>query len=77
MRCVVCHGDQIHVQSVYEEYPHGADIVRIPLSVSVCNTCGERYYDRATLRKLEKVREEIVRNEATLAPVGKVLECRS
>ncbi len=67
MKCIICHGEQISQAEVFEEIPVGSDIVRVPVRVMVCETCGERYYDRATMRHLERVREDVARDR-TAAP---------
>ena len=74
MKCVICHGEQISPAKVLEEIPVRSDIVRVPVTVMVCGTCGERYYDRATMRHLERVREDIAKDRARLQVVGKVLQ---
>lgn len=55
MKCIICHGEEIAPADVFEEIEVGSDIVRVPVTVLVCRTCGERYYDRATVRWLERV----------------------
>lgn len=73
MKCVICHGEKIVDAAVFEEIAVGTDIVRIPIIVLVCQTCGERYYDRATVRQLERIREEVAEGRTPLEQVGKVL----
>ena len=41
----------------------------------VVSRCGERYYDRATMQHIERVREHIQDDDAVLREVGKVLVC--
>ena len=72
MKCVICHGEQISQAEVFEEIPVGSDIVRVPVKAMVCETCDERYYDRGTMRHLERVREDIVRDRTRLQVVGDV-----
>jgi YgiT-type zinc finger domain-containing protein len=74
MKCIICHGEQISQAEVFEEIPVGSDIVRVPVRVMACETCGERYYDRATMRHLERVREDVTRNRGQLQVVGNVLQ---
>lgn len=74
MKCIICHGEQVSPAEVSEEIPVGSDIVRVPVTVMVCRTCGERYYDRATMRRLERLREDITKDRARLQVVGKVLQ---
>lgn len=73
MKCVICHGDDIKVMDVKEEFVVGNDIVYIPIKVPVCKTCGERYYDRRTMQFLEEVEGKISRTQVELKEVGKVL----
>lgn len=74
MKCIICHGEHISPAEVFEEIPVGSDIVRVPVTVMVCGTCGERYYDRSTMRHLERVREDVAKDRARLQVVGKVLQ---
>jgi YgiT-type zinc finger domain-containing protein len=73
MKCVICHGNEIKVTDVKEEFTVGNDIVYIPIKVPICKTCGERYYDRRTLQFLEGVEEKLVKIKTDLKEVGKVL----
>lgn len=75
MTCIICHGEDVRTERVYEEIHHGDDIVRVPLEVPVCATCGERYYDRKTVQRLEQIRERLRGHQAVLREVGKVLIC--
>ncbi|MBI2865392.1 MAG: YgiT-type zinc finger protein [Chloroflexi bacterium] len=75
MKCVVCHGDDIEAREVNEELKVGSDIVFVPMSLPVCRTCGERYYDRRTIRFLEEVEEKLKGGKLTLHQIGKVLAC--
>jgi len=72
MKCVICHGDQIQATDVDEEIAIDGDIVRVPIRIPVCGTCGERYYDRRTVRYLEEV-ERRVADSKDLRSVGDVL----
>ena len=74
MKCIICHGEQISQAEVFEEIPVGSDIVRVPIRVMVCETCGERSYDRATMRHLERVRKDVARDRTQLQVIGKVLQ---
>lgn len=74
MKCVICHGEEIKVIEVKEELSIGNDIVFIPIKVSVCHNCGERYYDRQTMHYLEQVEDKLKRKELELREIGRVLE---
>jgi len=73
MKCVICHGDEIKVMEVKEEFAIGNDIVYVPVKVPVCKNCGERYYDRRTVRFLEEIEGGLRRKRVELKEVGKVL----
>lgn len=74
MKCVVCKSEDINKKRVDEELKRGTDIVFVPMDVLVCNSCGERYYDRKTMRFLEDIGEKIRDEKINLSPVGKVLK---
>jgi hypothetical protein len=70
---MICHGDDIPVTSVREALPLGSDVVYVPIQIPVCRTCGERYYDRRTMRFLEEVAQKLQTGQAQLQEVGKIL----
>ena len=73
MKCVICHGDDIKMMEVKEEFVVGNDIVYIPIKVPVCRNCGERYYDRRTMQFLEEIEEKLKKKQVESKEVGKVL----
>ena len=73
MKCVICHGEDIQLKDVHEEFTVGNDVVYVPVSLLVCQTCGERYYDRRAMRFLEEVEQKLKEGAADLREVGKVL----
>lgn len=76
MKCIICHGEEIVSGDVFEEIAVNSDIVRLWVNVLVCQTCGERYYDRATMRRLERVREELTTGRSKLEQVGRILQIK-
>ena len=66
MKCIVCHGAEIRLKEVKEKIEVENNIVQVPLQVLVCCTCGERYYDRQTIRHLEEVDRELREGKAKL-----------
>jgi YgiT-type zinc finger domain-containing protein len=74
MKCVICRGDDITLKVVEEEFRVGSDVVLVPVEVLVCASCGERYYDRKTMRSLEDTEEKLKRKEIPLDAVGRVLK---
>jgi len=73
MKCIICHGDDIQVSEVMEELKVKNNIVYVPIRIPLCQTCGERYYDRRTVRFLEEVEHKLREGKADLQEVGKVL----
>ncbi len=73
MKCVVCKNEDIQMKTVEEEIRAEKDIVLIPVEVLVCQNCGERYYDRATMKKLEDVKTKLKEHTLEVEEVGKVL----
>ena len=45
-----------------------------PQCALVCQSCGERFYDRAKMRRLEALEDDLAANKYPLREVGKVLE---
>ena len=76
MKCVICHGDDIHAKAVHEDIGRGNDVIRIPVETLVCAQCGERYYDRKTMRRLEQIRQSLSQERTGLLEIGKVLVCK-
>lgn len=74
MKCTLCHGDHIAKSTVQERIPVGNDIVLVSIEVLVCHSCGERFYDRATLGRLEELEDDLAARRRPLREVGKVLE---
>ena len=74
MQCTLCHGDHIAMSAVQERIPVGNDIVLVPVQVLACQSCGERFYDRATMRRLEELEDDLAARKRPLREVGKVLE---
>jgi len=73
MKCVICKSSDIQKKKVEEEIKSEMDIVLISLEVLVCMNCGERYYDRMTMRKIENIRAKLKQRELKVEEVGKVL----
>ncbi len=74
MRCVICRGRDIEDKDVEEEIKVGNDIVIVPVNVKVCKSCGERYYDRETMKILEETEERIESGQLKIDLIGKVLK---
>lgn len=74
MKCLICHGEDIQLAEVKEALRVENNIVHVPIHIPVCRTCGERYYDRRTIRFLEDVEQQLKEGNAKLQETGKVLE---
>lgn len=74
MKCIVCHSSDIREKTVDEVIWLDQDLVLVPCHVLVCNNCGERYYDRRAMQRLEEI-EELLRSRTLVPePVGRVLK---
>lgn len=73
MKCIICNGDDIQISEVKEELKIENSIVYVPIRISVCGACGEKYYDRRMIRYLEDVEQKLKSGEVNLQEVGKVL----
>ena len=73
MKCIICHGEEIQVTAVREELSIANDVVYVPIHIATCLTCGERYYDRQTIRFLEEAERRLREGKTHLQEVGKVL----
>ena len=74
MKCVVCKSPDIQMKTVEEEIEIGNDIILIPVDVLVCSNCGERYYDRKTLKKIEELKSKLSSHDLKIEEVGKVFK---
>jgi len=72
MKCVVCHSSDIVMRRVNEQVTRGEDLILVPVEVLVCNNCGERYYDRRTMQRLDEIEDAIGAGRAPLERVGEV-----
>jgi len=64
------------LRRVNEQLPRGEDMILVPVEVLVCSNCGERYYDRRTMRRLEEVEDAASVSRLSLERVGEVLRVR-
>ena len=73
MKCVICKSSDIQKKMIEEEIKSGMDIILVSVEVLVCMNCGERYYDRKTMRKIEDIRSRLKQKDLEVEEVGKVL----
>lgn len=74
MKCVICNSSIIEKKQVEEEVRDGDNVVLISIEVLVCRQCGERYYTRQIMKKLEEIEEKIKEKKIPLKEVGRVLK---
>jgi YgiT-type zinc finger domain-containing protein len=73
MKCIICHSTDITMRRVNEQLSRGEDLILVPLEVLVCNNCGERYYDRRAMKRLEEIEDAVNAGRVPLERVGEVL----
>ena len=77
MKCIVCKSTDIEKKKVDEDIRVGRDIILVSMEVLVCNSCGERYYDRATMKKIEEYRTKLKNTSLNMEEVGKVFRAHA
>jgi YgiT-type zinc finger domain-containing protein len=73
MKCIICHSTDITMRRVNEQLSRGEDLILVPLEVLVCNNCGERYYARRAMKRLEEIKDAVNAGRVPLERVGEVL----
>ena len=77
MRCVISKGSYIEPKIVDEQIRTEKDIVLIPMNILVCSSCGERYYDRKAMKKIEEIRSKLKNQDLEVKEVGKVMRAHA
>jgi YgiT-type zinc finger domain-containing protein len=72
MKCIVCKSTDIERKIGDEDIKSGKNIILVSMEVLVCNSCGERYYDRPTMKKIEELRSKLTKETLDIEEVGKV-----
>jgi len=73
MKCVICKGPDIESKIVDEQIRTERDIVLVPMNVLVCSSCGERYYDKKAMKKIEEIRSRLKKQDLEVKEVGKIM----
>ena len=73
MKCIVCNGSNIQPKRVDEQIKSREDIVLVQMDILVCETCGERYFNKKNMKKIETVREQLRDHKLDVREVGKVM----
>ena len=74
MKCVICSSQNISDKTVDEEIKLGNDVVIINITTPVCESCGERYYNKQTMEMLEDIEDKLQKHAVKLDVVGAVLK---
>jgi len=77
MKCIICRGSNIIPKTVDEEIRKGNDIILIPLDIIVCSNCGERYYNKKAINRIEEIRSKIENQEVEVEEIGKVMRANA
>ncbi|MBW1834447.1 MAG: YgiT-type zinc finger protein [Deltaproteobacteria bacterium] len=73
MKCVICKGSDIEPKIVDEQIRTERDIVLVTMNVLVCSSCGERYYDKKAMKKIEEIRTRLKKRDLEVKEVGKIM----
>jgi YgiT-type zinc finger domain-containing protein len=73
MKCVICKGSDIKSKVVDEQIRTERDIVLVTMNVLVCSSCGERYYDKKAMKKIEEIRSRLKKQDLEVKEVGKIM----
>ncbi|MBU4221607.1 MAG: type II toxin-antitoxin system MqsA family antitoxin [Euryarchaeota archaeon] len=73
MKCVICGSQDIKEKKVDEEIKLENDLVMVNINALVCSSCGERYYNRQTMKMLEDIEEKLKNSKVKLKVIGSIL----
>jgi YgiT-type zinc finger domain-containing protein len=73
MKCVICGSPDIKEKIVDEEIKLENDIVMVTIKTLVCGSCGERYYNRKTMKMIEDIKEKLQNRTVRLDVTGSIL----
>ena len=77
MKCIICKGTEIDLKTVDEQVKIGKDIILVPMDILVCSNCGERYYDRKAMNKIERIRDKLKDQDFEFEEIGKVMRAHA
>lgn len=72
MKCVICNSPHIEMKTVEEEIRWGNNILLVKMEVLICLNCGERYYDKEAMKKIEETRSRLQKRDLEMEEIGKV-----
>lgn len=72
--CPAC-GSPLFVKQVEKLLRGGADTASVKVQAEVCERCGERLYDSATIQLFEEIRSKLAhRQTSEFVPLGQSFE---
>ncbi len=74
MKCVICNNPRIEIRAAEEEIRWGNNILLVPMEVLMCLNCGERYYDKRAMKKIEETRSRLRKRNLEMDEIGKVFK---
>lgn len=74
MKCVICKSGDIAERVTEEEIRVGSNIIFVSVKALVCEECGEKYYNRAQMKKLEDMERLLRQKKVSLEKIGDVLK---
>jgi len=77
MKCVICRSTDIATKTVDEQIRCGQDIVLVRMNLKVCSACGERYYDKDAMKKIEQIRSRLAVKQLEVKEIGKVFRAHA
>jgi YgiT-type zinc finger domain-containing protein len=60
------------MKTVEEEIRWGNNILLVQMEVLICLNCGERYYDKEAMKKIEETRSRLQKRDLEMEEIGKV-----
>ena len=74
MKCVICKSGDIAQRMTEEEIRIGSNIIFVSVKALVCKECGEKYYNRAEMKRLEDMERLLRQNKVSLEKIGDILK---
>lgn len=74
MKCVICKSGDIAERMTEEEIRVGSNIVFVSVKALVCPECGEKYYNRAQMKRLEDMERLLRQKKISLEKIGDILK---
>ena len=74
-KCFRCGSTDLQDKDVEDLIRHGRYVVAMRAQATVCDRCGERYFDQDTVKRFEAIRQKIANGDFEgLRVAGELLE---